>query len=77
MEFGKYINLFTDYGFKIIFGQEPNKELLISFLNSLFRGKEVIKDLQYHNSEQQGNNPKDRKAIYDLYCSNEKEKIHH
>ena len=31
----KYINLFTDFGFKKVFGEEPNKDLLISFLNTL------------------------------------------
>lgn len=29
----KFINPFTDWGFKTIFGQEINKDLLISFLN--------------------------------------------
>jgi hypothetical protein len=28
----RYINLFTDYGFKKIFGEEPNKNLLLDFL---------------------------------------------
>jgi hypothetical protein len=27
----KYINPFTDFGFKKIFGSEPNKDLLIDF----------------------------------------------
>ncbi|VAW82144.1 conserved hypothetical protein, partial [hydrothermal vent metagenome] len=31
----KYINPFTDYGFKKIFGEEPNKDLLLDFLNEL------------------------------------------
>ncbi|MEI7695102.1 MAG: PD-(D/E)XK nuclease family transposase, partial [Chlorobium sp.] len=30
-----YINPFTDFGFKKIFGLEVNKDLLIAFLNSL------------------------------------------
>uniref|UniRef100_UPI004056E511 PD-(D/E)XK nuclease family transposase n=1 Tax=Candidatus Electrothrix sp. TaxID=2170559 RepID=UPI004056E511 len=28
----RYINLFTDYGFKKIFGEEPNKNLLLDFV---------------------------------------------
>ena len=32
----KYINPFTDVGFKRIFGQELSKPLLLDFLNSLF-----------------------------------------
>ena len=41
----RYISLLTDFGFKRIFGTAPNKELLICFLNSLFDGKQVIKEI--------------------------------
>ena len=68
----RYINLFTDFGFKKLFGEEPNKDLLISFLNSLLEGKELIADLTYLKSERLGKNEGERKAVYDLYCSNEK-----
>ena len=27
----KHINPFTDYGFKRLFGEEPNKDLLLDF----------------------------------------------
>ncbi len=36
----KYINPFTDYGFKRIFREEPNKNLLLDFLNELLKDKE-------------------------------------
>ena len=67
----RFINLFTDYGFKKIFGEEPNKDLLIDFLNQLFQGKELIKDLTYLKNERLGKNDRDRKAVFDLYCENE------
>ncbi|WP_338767649.1 Rpn family recombination-promoting nuclease/putative transposase [Bernardetia sp. ABR2-2B] len=67
----KYINLFTDFGFKKIFGEEPNKDLLISFLNELLRDREEIIDLTYLNTEHLGKSDRDRKAIYDLYCTNQ------
>ncbi|MDX2302052.1 MAG: Rpn family recombination-promoting nuclease/putative transposase [Microscillaceae bacterium] len=67
----RFINLFTDYGFKKIFGEEPNKDLLIDFLNKLFQGAERIKDLTYLNNERLGRNSLDRKAVFDLYCENE------
>ena len=50
----RYINPYTDFGFKKLFGPPLNKELLISFLNSLFEGKEVISDLTYLNGENLG-----------------------
>ena len=64
--------MLTDFGFKRIFGTDPNKELLVNFLNSLFNGEEVIKDVKYLNSENVGDVYTERKAIFDVYCENEK-----
>ena len=72
----RYINPYTDFGFKKLFGTEINKELLISFINSLLHGKEVITNLTYLNTEHLGTSEADRKAVFDVYCENEKgEKI--
>lgn len=68
----KYINLFTDFGFKKLFGEEPNKDLLLSFLNVLLGDKEQISDLSYLKNERLGKNQGERKAVYDLYCTNER-----
>jgi len=68
----RYINLFTDYGFKKIFGEEPNKNLLLDFLNELLKEEQgEIRDLTYLKTEQLGDTDIDRKAIFDLYCENE------
>ena len=68
----RYINLFTDYGFKKIFGEEPNKNLLLDFLNELLKEEQgEIQDLTYLKTEQLGDTDIDRKAIFDLYCENE------
>ena len=65
----KYINPFTDFGFKKLFGTEPNKDLLIDFLNAVVLPKQrKIKDLSYRKNEHIGNTELDRKAIFDLYC---------
>jgi predicted transposase/invertase (TIGR01784 family) len=68
----KYINPFTDFGFKKIFGEEASKPLLIDFLNALLPIKEPIVDLTFKNTEQLGQTELDRKAIYDIYCENTK-----
>lgn len=69
----KYINPFTDYGFKKLFGEEPNKDLLLDFLNELLKEEQgKIVDLTYLKSEHLGTTEIDRKAIFDLYCENEK-----
>jgi len=69
----KYINPFTDYGFKKLFGEELNKDLLLDFLNELLKEEQgQIKNLTYLKSEHLGATEIDRKAIFDLYCENEK-----
>jgi predicted transposase/invertase (TIGR01784 family) len=67
----KYINLLTDFGFKRVFGTEPNKQLLIDFLNTLLPEHHRIQDVTYKNNENLGNAPLDRKAIFDIYCQAE------
>ena len=69
----RYIDPFTDFGFKKLFGEECNKELLLDFLNELLHPKEgKIVSLTYLKSEQLGRSEEDRKAVFDLYCENEK-----
>ena len=67
----KYINPFTDFGFKKIFGEEASKPLLIDFLNALLPQNNKIVELNFKNTEQLGQTDADRKAIYDIYCENE------
>ena len=64
----KYVNPFTDFGFKKIFGEEPNKDLLIDFLNQVLPPHHQIKDLTYLNTEHLGISELDCKAMFDLYC---------
>ncbi len=59
----KYINPFTDVGFKKIFGQEINKDLLIDFLNSLLKGERVITNVTFLNFCQDGISEKFRTDI--------------
>lgn len=67
----RYINPYTDFGFKKLFGTDMNKDLLISFLNSLLSGEQTVKDVTYLNSEHLGTQEPDRKAVFDVYCENE------
>ena len=65
----RYINPYTDFGFKKLFGTEMNKDLLISFLNALFNNSErEIKDVRYLNGENLGDGYGDRRAVFDVYC---------
>lgn len=72
----RYVNFYTDFAFKKLFGTEANKDLLLSFLNSRFEGTEHFCDIMYLNTEHLGVSANNRKAVFDVYCENEKgEKI--
>jgi predicted transposase/invertase (TIGR01784 family) len=69
----KYIDPFTDFGFKKLFGEECSKDLLLDFLNELLHKQEgKIVSLSYLKNEQLGRSAEDRKAVFDLHCENEK-----
>ena len=68
----RYIDPFSDFGFKKIFGEEASKPQLIDFLNSLLPVEGRIKDLTFKNNEQLGKLEIDRKCIYDLYCESDR-----
>jgi len=68
---GRYIDPTTDYGFKRIFGTEVNKDLLLAFLNELFRRRKVIKDLVYNKNEHVGDTESAGSVIFDLTCTAE------
>jgi len=68
---GRYIDPLVDFAFKKIFGSEPNKDLLIAFLNEVFRGHKHIVDLVYDKNEHPGDLKHEGAAIFDLLCTGE------
>ncbi len=68
----RYVDIFTDFGFKKIFGEESSKDILKDFLGELLPEKGKIKKIKFLKTEHLGNAQEDRKAIFDLYCENEK-----
>jgi predicted transposase/invertase (TIGR01784 family) len=68
----RYIDPFTDFGFKRLFGSIEHKKLLISFLNDLLDIEYKIVDIEYRNLEKLGMSIVDRKAVFDIYCTDEK-----
>jgi predicted transposase/invertase (TIGR01784 family) len=69
---GKYIDPLVDFAFKKIFGSEPNKDLLIDFLNEVFRGRKQIIDLVYNKNEHPGDIKDEGAVIFDLLCTGDK-----
>ncbi|NGM64996.1 Rpn family recombination-promoting nuclease/putative transposase [Sphingobacterium sp. SGR-19] len=66
---GNYVDMCTDFGMKLYFGPDGGKPNLINFLNGLFDGEKIIKDLEYRPAEHNGTQDKDRKVVFDLYCT--------
>jgi len=66
---GRQIDPPTGFGFKRMVGSVPDKDLLIAFLNELFRGHKVICDPVYDPQERNGPVRAYRKTIFDLTCT--------
>ena len=65
----RYIDILSDFGFKYVFGSEPNKDLLIHFLNEIFKGEKCISDIQYSKTEFHGESGREGVVIFDLLCT--------
>jgi hypothetical protein len=50
----RYINPYTDFGFKYLFGTEPNKDITLELVNALLQGQETITSLTLLPTEQLG-----------------------
>ena len=66
---GRFIDPLSDFGFKHLFGNEPNKDILIDFLNELFKGQKEIVDLTYNPTEYSGDKAEYKKIFFDLLCT--------
>ncbi|ACU03120.1 Rpn family recombination-promoting nuclease/putative transposase [Pedobacter heparinus] len=65
----RYIDPLTDYGFKRLFGNEPDKDIMIEFLNALFEGEKIVIDIRYSPTEHAGEDVKEKKVLFDLTCT--------
>ena len=67
----KYIDPFTNFGFKKWFEKECNKDLLLDFLNELlYEEQGRIASISYLKSEKLDALEDARKAVFDLHCEN-------
>ena len=69
----KYIDPFTSFGFKKLFGEDCDKDMLIDFLNALFQKREIrITGLNHLTSRKLGKFEEDKYLFFDYQCENEK-----
>ncbi|MDR3234665.1 MAG: Rpn family recombination-promoting nuclease/putative transposase [Planctomycetaceae bacterium] len=64
----RYINPYTDFGFKKLFGEEANKDLLTDFRNTLLPDYYQIAELSFKNPNVLGTAREDYSAIFGIYC---------
>ena len=63
----KYAELLCDFMFKRLFGSESNKDVLISFLNTILEDVEIV-EVDFIPTEHHGMTEDDRKVIFDIAC---------
>ncbi|WP_418893200.1 Rpn family recombination-promoting nuclease/putative transposase [Limibacterium fermenti] len=68
----RFIDPLYDTAFKLIFGQENSKELLLDFLNALLAGEKKIREIRFEDKERMPFYNGGRKGIYDIACLSEK-----
>lgn len=72
---GRFIDPRADWAFKRIFGCDDTKECLITFLNGLFKGELVIKDVTFGKTEQIKQREDERGVIFDVTCKTQDGRI--
>lgn len=70
-----YLNLFTDFAFKWVFGREQNKDILIDFLNSVLEGELQVVGLEFQICELLSLEREDRRVVFDLLCEDDRGEI--
>ncbi|MDR1268639.1 MAG: Rpn family recombination-promoting nuclease/putative transposase [Planctomycetaceae bacterium] len=64
----RYINPYTDFGFKKLFGEEANKDLLMDFLNAVLPSDHQVQTLAFQNPDHLPDSPFQRFAVFDIAC---------
>ena len=64
----RYVDILSDAGFKAVFGDRGNKEVLIGLLNVLLPEHRKVKDISYSTTEIPGLTTDSKEARLDLRC---------
>lgn len=73
MDNPRYIDPFSDIGFKALFGREGQSEVILKeFLNEVFKGQpqfDEIKEVSFINTERTKEDENDKTIIHDILCT--------
>ena len=65
---GRYVDLLTNSGFKAVFGDRANKDVVMSVINALLPSHRQVTDIEYAPTEYQGRLIKNKEFRYDFMC---------
>ena len=68
---GKFMNPFTDVGFKHLFGREVSKDLLLELLRVILGDERSVKRISLLNKEKIPKSLNQKVIIYDILCEDE------
>ena len=63
----KYADLLNDDVFKLVFGQESSKDVMIEFLNQVIPDKHIV-DLEFMDKEMTPVERRRKSSVYDMFC---------
>ena len=63
----KYADLMNDDVFKLVFGQESSKDVMIEFLNQVINDRQIT-DLEFFDKEMQPTERRNKTSVYDMFC---------
>ena len=63
----KYADLLNDEVFKLVFGQESTKDVMIEFLNQVINDRTIV-DVDYMDKEMHPGMRRSKGSVYDLLC---------
>lgn len=63
----KYADLLDDDVFKLVFGQESTKDVMIEFLNQVITDRNII-DLDFMDKEMHSPDRETKRSVYDMFC---------
>ena len=63
----KYADLLDDDVFKLVFGQESSKDVMIEFLNQVIDDRTIV-DLEFMDKEMKSMDREKKDSVYDMFC---------
>ncbi len=69
--FDRYMDPTTDFGFKKLFGEEANKNIIMSFIQDVLELETSLSEITFLDKEQLPESVEERVGVYDIFCRSE------